>query len=51
LTKVDVEHRGWEQLTAEQFAAATTAGGGYSAGWAAILAALAAAADTERSSP
>ena len=26
LTKVDVEHRGWEQLTAEQFATATTAG-------------------------
>jgi hypothetical protein len=51
LTKVDVEHRGWEQLTAEQFAAATTEGGGYSAGWAAILAALAAAADPERSSP
>ena len=51
LTKVDVEHRGWEQLTAEQFAAATTAGGGYSAGWAAILAALAATVDAERSSP
>ena len=52
LTKVDVEHRGWEHLTDEQFAHATTAGGGYSAGWAAILAALATRihTETERSS-
>ena len=56
LTKVDVEHRGWE-LTDDQFAGAAT---GYAAGWVAILASLAAAAapsdhdtptDPERSSP
>ncbi len=40
LTRVEVEHRGWENLTEEQFAAATSVAGGYSAGWAAILASL-----------
>jgi hypothetical protein len=37
LTRVELEHRGWERLTEEQLAAATRVGGGYSAGWAQIL--------------
>lgn len=36
LTRVAVEHRGWENLTEEQIAAA----GDYRAGWAAVLAAF-----------
>jgi uncharacterized protein YndB with AHSA1/START domain len=43
LTRVAVEHRGWENLTEEQIAAAA---GGYSAGWTAILAAFADRIDT-----
>lgn len=38
LTRVALEHRGWEQLTEEQLAAATSVPGGYDAGWAHILA-------------
>lgn len=45
LTRVDVEHRGWEALTEEQLLAATGAAGGYSAGWAAILTAFATAVE------
>lgn len=45
LTKVDVEHRGWERLSPEQFAGATRMLGGYSTGWITILDALAAAAE------
>ncbi len=45
LTRVDVEHRGWEALTEEQILAATTEAGGYSAGWAAILTAFATAVE------
>ncbi|MEV6304083.1 hypothetical protein AB0M02_32090 [Actinoplanes sp. NPDC051861] len=37
LTRVSLEHRGWEKLTAEQYAAATTVTGGYEAGWRSIL--------------
>ncbi len=49
LTRVAVEHRGWEALSAEQLAADCAQPGGYAAGgfdrgWATILAALAAAA-------
>lgn len=45
LTRVDVEHRGWEALTEEQILDATGAAGGYSAGWAAILRAFATAVE------
>jgi hypothetical protein len=38
LTRVAVEHRGWENLTEEQIAALT---GAYGVGWTAILAAFA----------
>jgi hypothetical protein len=51
LTRVTVEHRGWENLTEEQLAAATGVDGGYEAGWAAILAAFAAAADATCTDP
>ncbi|MEU4625131.1 SRPBCC domain-containing protein [Actinoplanes sp. NPDC023801] len=37
LTRVALEHRGWERLTAEQVAAATSLSGGYEAGWQRIL--------------
>ncbi|WP_328475538.1 SRPBCC domain-containing protein [Actinoplanes sp. NBC_00393] len=37
LTRVALEHRGWERLTEEQLAAATSVPGGYSAGWKHIL--------------
>ena len=37
LTKVALEHRGWDRLTTEQLAAATSVPGGYSAGWKSIL--------------
>ncbi|PRX19328.1 activator of Hsp90 ATPase-like protein [Actinoplanes italicus] len=37
LTRVALEHRGWERLTAEQVAAATSLSGGYEAGWKRIL--------------
>lgn len=42
LTRVEVVHSGWESLTDSDFANATTAVGGYSAGWRAILYAVAA---------
>ncbi len=46
LTRVDVEHRGWERLTEEQLRAACAMPGGYeggafTAGWAHILACFA----------
>jgi uncharacterized protein YndB with AHSA1/START domain len=47
LTRVAMEHRGWENLTEEQLAAATDVVGGYRVGWAAILAAFAAAVNPE----
>jgi hypothetical protein len=37
LTRVELEHRGWERLTEEQLAAVSAVAGGYSAGWAHIL--------------
>lgn len=45
MTRVVVEHRGWEHLSEEQIAAASRAPGGYDAGWAAIIAAFASAAN------
>ena len=50
LTRVAVEHRGWEALTEEQLAADCAlpggyAGGSFERGWARILACFAAAAD------
>jgi len=48
LTRVEVEHRGWERLSFEELAAATSQAGGYSAGWDAILAAFTAAAQATR---
>jgi hypothetical protein len=46
LTRVELTHRGWERLSEEQFAAATTFAGGYGAGWERVLAALAAHAES-----
>ena len=40
LTRVELEHRGWERLTEEQLAAATSVAGGYTEGWRQILEAL-----------
>ena len=40
LTRVELEHRGWDRLTSEQFAAASTVAGGYAAGWARVLESL-----------
>ena len=37
VTRVELEHRGWERLTEEQLAAATGVGGGYEAGWRQVL--------------
>jgi hypothetical protein len=37
LTRVELEHRGWENLTSEQLAEVTALAGGYSAGWAMAL--------------
>ena len=50
LTRVAVEHRGWEALTEEQLAADCAqpggyAGGSFDRGWAHILACLAATVD------
>jgi hypothetical protein len=45
LTRVELTHRGWERLTDEQLAAATTLAGGYGAGWERVLAALTAVAE------
>ncbi|MBF6604130.1 MAG: SRPBCC domain-containing protein [Chloroflexi bacterium] len=47
LTRVELEHRGWERLTAEQIAAATRQAGGYEAGWASILSDFVAATEAE----
>lgn len=54
LTRVGVEHRGWEQLTEEQLARDCAlpggySGGAYSRGWTTILGRLAAAAGGEQS--
>ena len=51
LTRVAVEHRGWENLTDEQLASACAhpggySGGGYEQGWARILGRLTEAAET-----
>ncbi len=51
LTRVTVEHRGWEALSGAQLSEDCAmpggySGGAYSEGWAAILACLAAAAET-----
>ncbi|GAA3810377.1 SRPBCC domain-containing protein [Cellulomonas soli] len=40
LTRVELEHRGWERLSPEQLRTTTSAAGGYSRGWQVILAAL-----------
>jgi hypothetical protein len=45
LTRVALEHRGWERLTEEQMAAVTSASGGYEAGWKQILEIFKAAAE------
>ena len=45
LTRVELEHRGWERLSEQQVRTATAAAGGYRAGWAAILTALTTAAE------
>jgi len=45
LTRVELEHRGWERLSEHELRAATAAMGGYEAGWVAILAALTGAAE------
>ncbi|MEU8663562.1 SRPBCC domain-containing protein [Actinoplanes philippinensis] len=37
LTRVALEHRGWDRLTEEQLAGATSVPGGYEAGWKRIL--------------
>jgi hypothetical protein len=41
LTRVQVEHRGWERLPAEEVIARTSTPGGYSEGWKLILACFA----------
>ena len=40
VTRVELEHRGWDRLTTEQLTAATTVAGGYAAGWARVLESL-----------
>jgi uncharacterized protein YndB with AHSA1/START domain len=40
LTRVELEHRGWERLSEAEQAEAQQAAGGYGAGWETILAAL-----------
>ena len=56
LTRVAVEHRGWERLSDEQLAADCALPGGYAggafyAGWARILTCLATAAEAEAPCP
>jgi hypothetical protein len=56
LTRVAVEHRGWESLTEAQLSEDCAlpggyASGGYSKGWTTILACFAAAAEAPRSQP
>ncbi|MEU4159091.1 SRPBCC domain-containing protein [Actinoplanes sp. NPDC026670] len=51
LTRVALEHRGWDRLTEEQMAAATSSAGGYSAGWKRILEIFTEAAETEAERP
>ena len=56
LTRVAVEHRGWDALTDEQLAEDCAlrggyAGGAYQQGWATILGRLAAAAESTKESP
>ncbi len=41
LTRVELEHRGWERLSAAQLRTATAAAGGYARGWELVLAAFA----------
>jgi hypothetical protein len=40
VTRVELEHRGWEKLTEDELRAATSVPGGYGAGWARILESL-----------
>ena len=40
-TRVELEHRGWERLSAAQLRSATAAAGGYARGWELVLAAFA----------
>ena len=40
LTRVELEHRGWERLSEDEQAQARQAAGGYGAGWETVLAAL-----------
>ncbi len=42
LTRVEVEHRGWERLSEADMATVTAVPGGYDAGWANVLSAFAA---------
>jgi hypothetical protein len=56
LTRVAVEHRGWESLSEAQLSEDCAlpdgcTGGGYSSGWTTILARFAAAAEAPRSQP
>ncbi len=41
LTRVELEHRGWERLPEEQLRTVTAAAGGYATGWSTILTAFA----------
>jgi hypothetical protein len=45
VTRVQLEHRGWERLTEEQMVEATNRYGGYVAGWKQILGVFKAAAE------
>ena len=47
LTRVELEHRGWERLSEDEQAQAREASGGYGVGWETILAALQAAAERD----
>jgi hypothetical protein len=40
VTRVELEHRGWEKLSEDELRAATSVLGGYEAGWAQILESL-----------
>jgi len=45
VTRVELEQRGWDRLTTEELAAASTVAGGYAAGWARVLDSLQCAAE------
>ncbi len=48
LTRVELEHRGWEALSEEEMRTATAAAGGYARGWETVLAALTAHLEENR---